>query len=176
MFARNPVMPERRSYFEVAASWAPFEMRILILVLAACVLNDVSLKAAPPVFPEAKSFIEKHCADCHDDVTREAGLDLTALPFDAEDKANLALWIKVHDRVKAGEMPPKKKKTRPDSVAVEEFVKRMASELTKSEKAIIARDGRAMQRRLNRYELPECAPRSFERAVGSNTESADGGR
>jgi hypothetical protein len=85
-------------------------------------------------------------------VTKEAVLDLTAFPFDPEDKANLELWIKVHDRVKAGEMPPKKKKKRPDSVAVDDFVKSMASELTASEKTIVSRDGRAMQRRLNRYE------------------------
>src|SRR5687768_11045487 len=98
------------------------------------------------------AFIEKHCVECHDGTMKEAGLDLTALQYQPEDKANFGLWIKVHDRVKAGEMPPKKKKTRPDSVAVDEFVKRLASELTASEKTIIARDGRAMQRRLNRYE------------------------
>jgi len=121
------------------------------MVAVACLFAGVSLQGAP-MFPKGKAFIEKYCAECHDDLTKEAGLDLAALPYDLEDKANFALWIKVHDRVKAGEMPPKKKKTRPDSVAVDEFVKGLASELTASERMIIARDGRAMQRRLNRYE------------------------
>jgi hypothetical protein len=102
-------------------------------------------------FPEAKPFIEKHCADCHDGVTKEANLDLTTLQFDPEDKANFATWVKVQDRVQAGEMPPKKK-ARPEPVALDGFVKSMAATLTTSEQTIVARDGRAMQRRLNRYE------------------------
>jgi hypothetical protein len=104
------------------------------------------------IFAEAKAFIENNCADCHDAATKEAGLDLTALQFDAEDKPNFATWVKVHDRVKAGEMPPKKKKTRPDRAATESFISSLATALATSEKAIIARDGRAMRRRLNRYE------------------------
>ena len=102
-------------------------------------------------FPEAKAFIENNCADCHDGLTKEANLDLTALQFEPEDKANFATWVKVHDRVKAGEMPPKKK-ARPQPVALDAFVKDMAATLMTSESAITARDGRAMQRRLNRYE------------------------
>jgi hypothetical protein len=103
------------------------------------------------LMPAAKPFIETHCADCHDGVMKEANLDLTALPYDPEDSANFATWVKVHDRVKAGEMPPKKK-ARPEPVALDAFVKSMSATLTTSEQAIVARDGRAMQRRLNRYE------------------------
>src|SRR5688572_23774125 len=103
------------------------------------------------LLPEAKSFIEKHCAECHDTQTKKAGLDLTTLDYSAEDKTNFGTWVKVHDRVKAGEMPPKKK-VRPNATTLDEFLKRLASELTDSEKAIIATDGRGLQRRLNRYE------------------------
>ncbi|MES1167769.1 MAG: DUF1587 domain-containing protein, partial [Oleiharenicola lentus] len=59
--------------------------------------------------------------------------------------------MKVHDRVKAGEMPPKEKR-RPEAHATDEFTRAMADLLVKSEQAITARDGRAVQRRLNRYE------------------------
>ena len=104
------------------------------------------------MFAKGKAFIEKHCIECHDGEMKEAGLDLAALPYEPENKANFETWIKVHDRVEAGEMPPKKKKTRPDLIAVDEFVKGLAAGLTVSEKAVVARDGRAMQRRLNRYE------------------------
>ena len=144
-------MPQPGSLSDAEAMLVLSRNRPLVMIAVVWLLAGVSLRAAP-IFLNGKAFVEKYCAECHDDVTREAGLDLTALQYDPEDKANFALWIKVHDRVKAGEMPPKKKKTRPDSVAVDEFVKRMASELTESEKAIIARHGRAMQRRLNRYE------------------------
>jgi hypothetical protein len=121
-----------------------------LLVLSGLLVLGSGVAFGVPILQTA--FIEKHCAECHDDATKEAGLDLTALRYEPHDKANFETWIKVHDRVKAGEMPPKKKKLRPDPVALDEFVKTLASELTASEKAIVARDGRAMQRRLNRYE------------------------
>lgn len=152
MLARISVIPPRGLCSKVAGSLRPGKTRSPFLLLVVCLFANGSLIAAPAIFPGGKAFIEKHCADCHDDVTREAGLDLTALPFDPEDEANLSLWIKVHDRVEAGEMPPKRKATRPDPAALDEFVKRVAVELTKSDKAIVARDGRAMQRRLNSYE------------------------
>jgi hypothetical protein len=101
--------------------------------------------------PVTAPFIEKHCADCHDDTTRKAGLNLLGLDYRPGDGANLAVWVRVHDRVKAGEMPPKKK-PRPDPAELAAFVRSMAATLTTSERAIVERDGRAMQRRLNRYE------------------------
>jgi mono/diheme cytochrome c family protein len=156
MPAKMTVMPARPpiSRSDVSSVLSSQWLRILVGVAFACLLvagRVQSLRAAT-IFPTARSFIEKHCAECHDETMKEAGLDLTALEYDPEDKANFEKWIKVHDRVKAGEMPPKKKKTRPDQVAVNEFVKTLASELTGSERAVVARDGRAMQRRLNRYE------------------------
>jgi hypothetical protein len=128
--------------------------RMMICVVSSClfaVLSAPSLQAAS-TFPATKAFIGKHCADCHDDVTKEAGLDLTALAFAPDDRANFETWIKVHDRVQAGEMPPQKRKKRPGPDEVDEFTKTLASALTESERAIITRNGRAMHRRLNRYE------------------------
>jgi len=133
-----PTPPRRES------SW-------LAIVTLAGLLSSVLPLQGASLFTEAKPFVEKHCADCHDGVTKEANLDLTTLQFDPEDKANFATWVKVHDRVQAGEMPPKKK-ARPEPVALDAFVKDMGAILTTSEQAITARDGRAIQRRLNRYE------------------------
>lgn len=110
-----------------------------------------SASNASAFLPNAKSFLDQNCAECHDSETKKAGLDLTALRYLPEDEANFGTWVKVHDRVESGEMPPKKK-ARPDAAKLDAFLKGLASELTASEKMIIARDGRAMQRRLNRYE------------------------
>lgn len=96
-------------------------------------------------------FIEKYCADCHDDVTFKADLDLLHKPFDPRDATNFELWVKVHDRVVAGEMPPKKR-ARPDAADVELFVNGLAADLNSAEREVIAKTGRAVQRRLNRYE------------------------
>ena len=76
--------------------------------------------------PGAKAFIQRHCADCHDSTTKEAGLDLTKLPFDPEDKSNLAIWVRVHDRVGNGEMPPKTQ-PRPEASELKSFVNSLAS-------------------------------------------------
>ncbi len=101
--------------------------------------------------PITAQFIEKNCADCHDDETKKADLDLLDLPFQPTNEDNFALWVKVHDRVKAGEMPPKKK-ARPDPAELDAFVKSLGSDLRNAERAEIEKTGRAMMRRLNRYE------------------------
>src|SRR5947209_9177459 len=97
-----------------------FRGSLLVLAGATALLGGAALRAAPP--PTAVvAFIDRHCADCHNDVDKEARLDLTSLAYDPADGANFALWVKVHDRVKAGEMPPKKK-ARPAAADLETFV------------------------------------------------------
>ena len=96
-------------------------------------------------------FVGEHCASCHDGANKKGRLDLTTLAFKSNDPANLAMWIKVHDRVKAGEMPPKGE-ARPDPVRQGEFVERLARSIVAAERAALAGEGRSIQRRLNRYE------------------------
>jgi hypothetical protein len=98
-----------------------------------------------------QAFIEQHCAGCHDDVEKKGELDLTSLALDPKDPKNFALWVKVHDRVESGEMPPKKK-ARPPAGELEGFVHGLASTLSATEQETVAKQGRAMRRRLNRYE------------------------
>ena len=107
--------------------------------------------AAAPAF-DAAAFTEKYCASCHDDVEKKGGLDLTALAFKAEDRVNFSHWVKVHDRLQAGEMPPKEKQTRPAPAELAAFIQSLATTLTTAEEVTVAREGRATQRRLNGYE------------------------
>jgi hypothetical protein len=106
---------------------------------------------AARVPPSTQAFIEAHCASCHDDVEKKGGLDLTALGLRPEDPKNFAAWVKVHDRVRAGEMPPRKK-ARPAAGEIESFVTTLAGPLRAAEEAAEAGQGRATQRRLNRHE------------------------
>jgi len=125
--------------------------RLLMLAVVVALLGDLTSRAAqPPVV--AKAFIENHCSECHDHTNRKGGLNLSDLDYQPDDTANLGIWVRVHDRVKAGEMPPPKKKTRPEKADLEAFLQAMAATLTASEQARIASDGRSVQRRLNRYE------------------------
>jgi hypothetical protein len=96
-----------------------------------------------------QGFIETHCVECHDADTKKGSLDLTALKLDA---AGFDTWVKVHDRVRAGEMPPEKK-PRPEAGEQEATLKALANELSVMDTARVQRDGRARLRRLNRVEF-----------------------
>ena len=103
-----------------------------------------------PAAPD-DAFVGDYCTSCHNDVSRKGQLDLTGLEFDASDPANRAVWIKVHDRVKAGEMPPRGK-ARPDADRQNAFVEGLARSIVSAERAELAGEGRAIRRRLNRHE------------------------
>src|SRR2546426_6631678 len=114
------------------------------------------LAAAVPVTaderaPAIRGFLERYCFECHDDETKKGELDLSALKLDLGDARTFVEWVKVHDRVRDGEMPPKKKE-RPESTAMEAFLEAIARPMVAADRARSAREGRATWRRLNRYE------------------------
>jgi hypothetical protein len=117
--------------------------------VAATLLCGVSLADEGP--KGSVQFFEQYCSECHYE-DASGGLDLSLLTFEPGNRDNLATWVRVFDRVSAGEMPPKKKKERPAPADLATFTKIVSSSLTTFEKEVTARDGRAMQRRLNRYE------------------------
>jgi len=115
-------------------------------------LPPVPTHGTPTATPKnVQAFIESHCLDCHDSDSKKGGLDLTALKFDLSSAQDFAEWVTVHDRVISGEMPPKKK-ARPDPAEVAAFTNDLSSSLTAVESEKTAREGRATQRRINRYE------------------------
>jgi Protein of unknown function (DUF1592)/Protein of unknown function (DUF1588)/Protein of unknown function (DUF1587)/Protein of unknown function (DUF1585)/Protein of unknown function (DUF1595)/Planctomycete cytochrome C len=95
-----------------------------------------------------QSFLENHCASCHNKDEKKGNLDFAALPTDFSNKANFNRWVKVHDRVKAGEMPPKKHLEATETAPALEW---LAAGLIKAEQTR-AVDGRASYRRLTRNE------------------------
>ena len=73
------------------------------LLLAAVTMMHSARGASPP----SAAFLQKYCAPCHGSARQpQGGLDLTKLAFTPENADNFATWVKVHDRVSAGEMPP----------------------------------------------------------------------
>src|SRR5262249_46555712 len=77
-------------------------------------------------------------------------LDLTALRFDPAQPDNFARWVKVHDRIAAGEMPPRTR-PRPAADEVTAATKWLHDELVGAERKASA-DGRTRLRRLTRGE------------------------
>src|SRR5436305_533714 len=104
--------------------------------------SSFSLGAPPAIEETITGFTDRYCSSCHNDVDREGGLDLTSLKFSPADPDNFQLWVKMHDRVAAGEMPPKEKK-RPAAADLAAFVGALDSSLTAADRAMVARDGRA---------------------------------
>jgi hypothetical protein len=98
-----------------------------------------------------RKFLDAHCTECHDAEMNKGGLDLTALKFDPAQPTNFAKWVLVYDRANNVEMPPKKK-PRPEAVELASFLKSLSAPLVASEKSRLGTEGRATQRRLNRYE------------------------
>ena len=98
-----------------------------------------------------RQFIDQHCVECHDAEKKKGDLDLTALKFDLANPTNFSKWVLVHDRVSHGEMPPKKK-ARPETGELAAFTESLSSSLVSAEQSRLANEGRATQRRLNRYE------------------------
>ncbi|MSU73290.1 MAG: DUF1592 domain-containing protein [Opitutus sp.] len=123
------------------------------LVLGAGVFLCVQpARGAPAAADNAMvDFTDRYCSSCHNDVDKDGGLDLTTLKHEPGDPANFATWVKVHDRVQAGEMPPKEKK-RPDAGDLGAFVQSLNSSLTAAEREVTEKFGRATRRRLNRTE------------------------
>jgi hypothetical protein len=106
---------------------------------------------AADIQPVAK-ILDSRCLDCHDAETRKGGINLTKLL--AADNLNepktAALWEKVDQAVRAGEMPPKKKKslTAPEKTQLAKWY-----ELTYVLKNGKEHIGQTALRRLSRYEL-----------------------
>src|SRR5438477_8191977 len=135
-----------------------WSVRLAFGVVVGC--GVASFAAAAPS-DEVRTFTDKYCSSCHNDTDKEGGLDLTSMKYAPEDPANFQLWAKVHDRVSAGEMPPKEKK-RPAAAELGSFVKTLNASLVAADHAAIARDGRAHQRRLNRDEYQNAVRDLFQ--------------
>ncbi len=99
------------------------------------------------------AFISKNCVSCHGKQSPAGALDIAAAvkAFKPSDAKSFGVWVKIHDRVAAGEMPPKGSGTvaaAPKSA----FIASVANRLNYASAVRVHRDGRAVWRRMNRYE------------------------
>jgi len=81
--------------------------RFLPIFLLATSAFWLGLSSARAALPEPlMTFFQHNCYECHDSAVTRGGLDLSQLSPDLADPVNLALWVRIHDRVQYGEMPP----------------------------------------------------------------------
>jgi hypothetical protein len=123
----------------------------LVLTAAAAQTPKTKKPVAAPTKDTTRAFLKAHCYDCHSGQVKQGNLDLTALTFNPGDPQNFAAWVKVHDRVRDGEMPPKEMGKLP-AAEQSAFLKALAGPMVAADNAREKREGRAVWRRMNRYE------------------------
>jgi hypothetical protein len=121
-------------------------VRALLLITALLITNY-----SAPAAPQLDAFFESHCLECHDQETHKGNLDLSTLKREFSDPEAFARWVKVHDRVRSGEMPPKKKE-RPPAAEAALLTDWLHESLVEADRARVAKEGRAELRRLTRVE------------------------
>ncbi len=127
----------------------------------------LSVWGSPPVPGRAESwhtdlepFFKAHCLDCHAGAEPEGGLDLSALAGDLKDAESLRRWVLIHDRLEAGEMPPKDH-PRPSPAEKSQAVSTLKRALTEADRA----RSDVVLRRLNRNEYENTVRDLFGVAV-----------
>ena len=126
-------------------------MKLPPATIALILLSVAGASPAADLPCPQREFLEDHCVGCHDAAVRKGGLDLTALRFDPADPATFARWVTVHDRVRDGEMPPKKA-DQPEPADRRAFLAGLSDRLAAADRERARTAGRAVWRRLNRYE------------------------
>ncbi len=113
------------------------------------IISTLPLLTAGEAPPPVKSFLTSNCTTCHQGPKSPAGIDLTALPFHLDEPQPFSQWVRVHDAVNNGLMPPKSKLPAPERAA---FLKSLRTPIEAHEQHRTKTQGRSVLRRLNRYE------------------------
>ncbi len=100
--------------------------------------------AAPAAIDTA---VKQQCATCHRGAHAPGGFDFTSLSFDLGDVHRYNQWVRVYDAVRDGRMPPAS-----PGFNRQPFLAALSAELTAQSRRQTAAQGRAVLRRLNRYE------------------------
>ncbi|MGV3608906.1 MAG: DUF1592 domain-containing protein [Planctomycetaceae bacterium] len=98
-------------------------------------------------------LLKQACGDCHGPETAEGGLDISALSLELSTSAVRERWIRIHDRIEKGEMPPKESDL--PKASRDTLVTSLQKVLHAADLADVAQFGRGPMRRLNREEYEQ---------------------
>jgi Protein of unknown function (DUF1592)/Protein of unknown function (DUF1588)/Protein of unknown function (DUF1585)/Protein of unknown function (DUF1587)/Protein of unknown function (DUF1595) len=119
-------------------------------LICLALLNGIALDLCAQGPPASlSSFLESYCMGCHSGSTAENPLDISVLNW--ENGTDFEKLVRIYERVHEGEMPPKSEPKLPEQVK-DKFVLVLSTFLSLKDKERIKHNGRAMKRRLNRYE------------------------
>ncbi len=125
--------------------------RRFIGIVLPCLIQLAPICTGGQLPDTLSALLENHCLDCHDDLETKGDLDLFSLEWNLKDPHTTDIWVKVHDRLASGEMPPKKKSklSQGERVAV---VAELAGRIIEEQETVALKQGRSVSRRLNRFE------------------------
>ena len=125
------------------------DVRVVWLLLLFCAPKLIASE-----FPEPLGkLIRQTCLDCHNGDSAEGGLDLASLTFKLDDRELRDRWILIHDRIRAGEMPP-------DPTGLSEpdrqtLLNALNDLIAKADRGDVIANGRGPLRRLTREEFEQ---------------------
>ena len=98
------------------------------------VLASAQYSAVHSSEPDAaiRQFLSRYCIDCHGAASPAAALDLTSLPQEFANPEFSRRWVKIFDRISAGEMPPAKTEPLPDADRTA-FIEQLRRSITEAE-------------------------------------------
>ena len=99
-----------------------------------------------------KSFIQKHCTDCHDADTTKGDFRADLLSDDLSNPDTLKQWSRVLARVQSEEMPPQQRSNRPSHTESNAALRSLKKALHSEAESRHHNSGRVRTRRLNRVE------------------------
>src|SRR5688572_11301478 len=85
-----------------------FALAISCLFLPPAILlgAGVELPKNSSLPSSVRSLLDNKCVGCHQGAKAPGGFDLKTMEFDLNDAHSLDRWIRVHDVVRSGKMPP----------------------------------------------------------------------
>ena len=120
----------------------PMKMQLVsIFAIVVLALGPFAPLSQGSDLPETlTTFLDSHCVDCHDDAEASGGLNLLSLEWDLDDSHVTGVWVKIHDRLACGEMPPKDA-SRLDEAERGAAVKELASRIARFQEKRYAQHG-----------------------------------
>ncbi|MCH2600275.1 MAG: DUF1592 domain-containing protein [Pirellulales bacterium] len=99
---------------------------------------------------QSLTFVKQYCVSCHDEET-ETSLNVEALSKNLTQAESFGSWVKIFDRIAAGEMPPQDAE-QPNPERVEHLLKSLRKQLIAANDLRQRQIGRVPARRLTKLE------------------------
>ncbi len=122
------------------------------LALALVVAGAEGLRAAD-FETVVTPFLETHCLECHDDLSRKGELDLSRFFTEDDVMGDRSIWASVYEKVESHQMPPPKEDTQPSDEERAALLAWIEDVAARPDVELGARDpGKPVLRRLTRLE------------------------